>query len=262
MSTTANCAVIIPARLDSSRLSRKLLRDDTGRALITYAVESAEKARIESEGKISEVIVATDSEEILNCVNSYAAQNGFKASAQMTDRNHNSGTDRIAEVAARLSENIDIIINLQGDEPDMPAREILEVMVLLENNKSAAMSTLYREIRDEEFFKNPNNVKVVVDNAGKCLYFSRSPIPYDREKVLKDGDLFGFLHFGIYGYRRETLLNYNKLPGSRLEKLEKLEQLRALEAGLVIVASKSDFSGTGIDTEEDYRLFCQSYCNK
>ncbi|MHC4871591.1 MAG: 3-deoxy-manno-octulosonate cytidylyltransferase [Planctomycetota bacterium] len=255
MKNTGNAVIIIPARLASTRMPEKLMRSDTGKPLITHTVEKAEAARDASDGRISQVIVAADSEVIIECVNSYCKEKGYSALAQMTSVSHQSGTDRIAEVAEKLSSQAEVIINLQGDEPDMPVSAILQTLDLLESNSEAHMSTLYREIRSKEDFINPNFVKVVVDKEGKCLYFSRSPIPYDREQVLGEGEVFGYLHFGIYGYRREILLGYSSLPESKLEKLEKLEQLRALEAGLIIAAAKTDFSGAGIDTEDDYREF-------
>mgnify|MGYP001809932029 CR=1 FL=1 len=252
---SAATAIIIPARRGSTRMPEKMLRADTGRALVTYAVEAAERARAESAGAVREVIVATDDEAIVRIVNEYAASAGFRARAEMTGLHHQSGTDRIAEVVARLPADIGIIINIQGDEPDLPARDILRVGELLSEQPSAMMSTLVRPLVDEASFTNPNNVKAVRDRDGFCLYFSRAPIPFDRDHAKKADEPFGYLHLGIYGYRREALLNYSKLPASRLEQLEKLEQLRALSAGWKIVAAETAYAGKGIDTEADYQRF-------
>jgi 3-deoxy-manno-octulosonate cytidylyltransferase (CMP-KDO synthetase) len=238
-------------------MPQKMLRPDTGRALITHTLDVAEEARRLSEGEVVEVVVATDSQEILEVVNAYAVEQGIDARAEMTSPNHRSGTDRIAEVAARLPESITTIINIQGDEPEFPAADITRVGALLNEHPEAAMSTLAREIQDHATFINPNAVKVVMDRNGYCLYFSRSPIPCDRDDIRTEGDPYGYLHFGIYGYRREVLLGYGNLPVSALEELEKLEQLRALDAGLRIVAAVSHYDGTGIDTEEDYAAFVQ-----
>jgi 3-deoxy-manno-octulosonate cytidylyltransferase (CMP-KDO synthetase) len=253
----SKAAIIIPARLASTRLPQKLMLKSTGRPLITYAVDKAEEAKEKSNGFISEIIVATDSEEILEAVNEHSEKTGHSARAEMTRPDHQSGTDRIGEVAGRLSNDTEIIINVQGDEPDLPAETILMVGNLLNNNSQAAMSTAVRPIYDSKTFLDPNCVKCVMNENGFCLYFSRSPIPFDRDTSIEEGGRLGFLHLGIYGYRREVLLNYNKLPESELEKLEKLEQLRALSAGLKIIAGETLYTGTGIDTEEDYKEFVE-----
>ncbi|MBN1257877.1 MAG: 3-deoxy-manno-octulosonate cytidylyltransferase [Planctomycetes bacterium] len=255
-------AIIIPARLASTRMPEKLLRADTGRALITYAVEAAEQARAASNGRIAEVLVATDSERIAEVVSAYTTAAGVKARAVMTRANHRSGTDRIAEAAAGLPENITTIINIQGDEPELPAEEILMVADLLEDNPEASMSTLARPIVKQEEFLDPNVVKVVMDVMGFCLYFSRAPIPHDRDEAIPTGGIFGYMHLGIYGYRREILASYSSLPPSLLEEREKLEQLRALGAGLKIVAGISNYTGCGIDSEEDYQRYAKNITRK
>lgn len=248
-------AIIIPARRGSTRMPEKMLRADTGRALVTYAVEAAERARTKSGGAVAEVVVATDDDVIMQVVGACAAEHGWQARAEMTRADHQSGSDRIAEVASRLATDIDVIINIQGDEPDLPADDILQVGSLLARFPEASMSTLVRRLDDEAAFQNANNVKVVRDHQGFCLYFSRAPIPCNRDSVYAPGAPLGYLHLGIYGYRRDVLLGYGKLPVSSLEQAEKLEQLRALSAGLKIISAETAYAGTGIDTEEDYQRF-------
>ncbi len=253
--------IIIPARLASTRLPKKLMRSDTGKPLIIHTVENASESIKISNGKILKIIVATDSKEIFNCVNEYSKKNNPLVVAEMTATTHNSGTDRIAEVAKKLPKEIDIVINIQGDEPSLPVSDVMAVAKLLEEDSDAHIATLYREITDYKTFLDSNMVKVVMGKENRCLYFSRAPIPHDRDKVLEDGSPLGFLHFGIYAYRKETLLNFQKLPNSRLEMLEKLEQLRAIEAGLKVVATKTTFCGAGIDTEDDYKKFILDEAN-
>lgn len=250
-------AILIPARLQSTRLPEKLLRAESGRPLITYAVEAAEAARAAAPERVAEVLVATDSERLAAAVAAYADAAGVGARAVLTRPDHASGTDRIVEVAAGLPEGVRTVINIQGDEPELPAREILRVGELLDADPDAAMSTLVREIHDEAEWRNPAAVKALLDRQGRCLYFSRAPVPHDRDAARGPGEPWGHLHLGIYGYRREVLRGYGELPPSRLEARERLEQLRALEAGLRIVAAVTDYDGTGIDTEEDYRRFLQ-----
>src|SRR5437868_1571014 len=213
-------AVIIPAGYHSSRLPGKPLLRQTGKYLIQHVYERACQAR-----NVHEVIVATDDSRIMAAVESFGGQ------AVMTSSDHASGTDRVAEVAHGL--DADVIINLQGDEPLIEPSAIEALPALLERNSEAAMSTLAVPLTSIERWQNPNCTKVVCDDCGRALYFSRSPIPYVRD-VQPDfaAQPPQFLqHMGIYAYRRAFLLRLAALAPVPLEQLEKLEQLRALALG-------------------------------
>lgn len=244
--------VIIPARYASTRLPGKAIRPEikaaTGKFLIEHVYERAKRAR-----NIRDVIVATDSRQILEVVR------GFGGKAEMTSEAHQSGTDRIAEVAAKIT--CDIVVNVQGDEPEIHPDVIDETVNLLLCDEQAAMSTMANPIEDEAELNNPNAVKVVVDKTGYALYFSRHTIPYVRDKAGKPavGDFRFLKHVGIYGYRRDFLLRYATLPPSPLEKAERLEQLRALENGYRIKVGITPYRSIGIDTFEDMNRFIQKY---
>lgn len=244
---------LIPARLQSSRLPRKLLLDRTGKPLIQYAWQAACRA-----DSLDEVIVATDSEEIAQVVR------GFGGRAEMTG-DHPSGSDRIAEVVHRCCGDADIIVNIQGDEPELDPADIDRLVEALRQSGGAEMATLATPIRDELVLTDPACVKVVCAADGRALYFSRAPIPFARDGVPADWiaherqqiDSPWLLHLGVYAYRREFLLAFTRLPPGRLEQLEKLEQLRALEAGAAIQVATIPRAAVGIDTPEDYARFVQ-----
>jgi 3-deoxy-manno-octulosonate cytidylyltransferase (CMP-KDO synthetase) len=168
-----------------------------------------------------------------------------------------SGTDRVAEVARQLS-GVDIVVNLQGDEPELSGQALDTVIRLLEEDPQAVMSTLATPIRSRRQLNDPACVKVVFDSHGRALYFSRSPIPYPRawndDLLTSDPPCF-FQHIGLYAYRRDFLLRLAQMPPSKMEILEKLEQLRVLEAGFAILVGVVDEPTVGIDTLEDYRAF-------
>jgi 3-deoxy-manno-octulosonate cytidylyltransferase (CMP-KDO synthetase) len=247
-SRTGRAALVLPARLASTRLPRKLLLAETGRPLLAHTVECALAAAKASGGAISRVLVAADCEELA------AAARAAGAEAVLTDPNHKSGTDRIAEAAKALKE--DVIINLQADEPEMPAESVLRLAGLLLDGPGEVMATLAAPIGAPEDLTNPNVTKVVLDATGHALYFSRAPIPWAREGWAgRDPTKSALRHFGIYAYRREFLLGYSKLPPSRLEEIEKLEQLRALEAGQRIACAVVGTVPEGIDTRESYAAF-------
>jgi 3-deoxy-manno-octulosonate cytidylyltransferase (CMP-KDO synthetase) len=242
--------VVIPARLASTRLERKLLRRDTGKALIQHTYEAASKAT-----RPAGVCVATDHRAIFEEVC------GFGGEARMTSREAASGTDRVAEVAKQLVD-VDIVVNVQGDEPDLSGASIDLAIRLLEENPQATMSTLATPIRSRRQLEDPACVKVVFDSRGRALYFSRSPIPHARtwhEGLVVDDPPNFFQHVGLYAYRREFLLQLAEMPPSRLERLERLEQLRVLEAGHQILVAVVDEPTFGIDTPEDYRSFVDRY---
>jgi 3-deoxy-manno-octulosonate cytidylyltransferase (CMP-KDO synthetase) len=229
---------IIPARYASTRFPGKPLALVAGKPLIQRVVEQCQKAK-----SLSEIIVATDDERIFNTAKKFCR-------AEMTSPNHPSGSDRIAEVAGKIS--CDAVVNVQGDEPLI---EPLVIDLVANALADCEMSTAATRIKNPAELDNPNVVKVVVNAAGRALYFSRRTIPYLREAASGSREqlaAFSFLkHLGIYGYRRETLLRLVKFPVSPLEAAEKLEQLRALENGIPIAVVKVDFDGVGVDAPED-----------
>lgn len=240
--------IVIPARLASTRLPRKLLLSQSGKSLIQHTYEAAQRA-----SRPVGVCVAADHPEILDEVRS------FGGLAEMTDPKAASGTDRVAEVARRM-EDVDIIVNVQGDEPELAGESIDLVIGLLEEDPTAVMSTLATPIRSRRQLEDPACVKVVFDRQGRALYFSRSPIPHPRtwEDVLLHGNPPHFhQHVGLYAYRREFLLQLADMPQCRLERIENLEQLRVLDAGHSILVGVVDEPTFGIDTAEDYRAFLQ-----
>jgi len=237
-------AAIIPARYASTRFSGKLLAKQTGKYLIQHVYEQVCRA-----GLIDSVLIATDDEKIGR------ACDEFGAKWQMTRTDHVSGTDRIAEVAAEL--DAEIIVNVQGDEPEIEPGNIDCLIELLRSDKKADMATLAAVFGPKEDVDNPNIVKVVTNRQGRALYFSRWAIPYKRDKesertVYKK-------HLGIYAYRKEALLKLSKLEPTPLELAEKLEQLRALENELIIAVGEVEHSAAGIDTPEQYEEFVKRY---
>lgn len=237
---------IIPARLHSTRLPRKLLLSETGRPLIQYTWEAASRA-----ATLSEVIIAADDVEIVEVVQRFGGR------SEMTGE-HPSGTDRIAEVVRRCCTQSDLIVNVQGDEPEIDPASIDLLVELMIANPAASMATLCTPITSREQLDDPSCVKVVCSSAGQALYFSRCPIPFCRDRnpdELLASDSPWRLHLGIYAYRRDFLLQLTTLPPSKLERLEKLEQLRVLEAGETIVVGEVAHRSVGIDTPEDYARF-------
>ena len=234
-------AIIIPARYGSSRLEGKPLIKVLDKPIIQWVWEKAKRS-----AKADKVIVATDDERI------YDAVKAFGGDVEMTSTEHKSGSDRIAEVASRHPE-IDIIINLQGDEPLISLDDINAVIDGVKNDETVDISTLVREIKDEEEANNPNLVKCVFDINNYALYFSRSKIPFERNTGMSK--IYG--HLGIYGYRKESLFKMTKLPQTNLEKAESLEQLRALQSGMRIKIAVTENIPVGIDTIEDLEHFKQ-----
>ena len=236
---------VIPARFASTRLPGKPLLSDTGRPLIQHVVEGARKA-----SRLDRVIVATDDTRIAEAVV------GFGGECMMTRSDHPTGTDRVAEVAAGLP-GARIVVNLQGDEPEISGHALDLVVELLERDPGASMATLATPIASEEVYRDPSCVKVVCSAAGRALYFSRSPIPHHRDGLAgrPPGQPFAHLHLGLYAYRRDFLLGLAALPPSLLESTERLEQLRVLESGRPIAVGIIDEPSVGIDTPEDYRRF-------
>ena len=232
-------AVIIPARYGSSRLKGKPLIEGNNKPIIQWVFEKAVKATL-----ADRVIIATDNEEIYNTAIMFGAE------AEMTLSTHNSGSDRIAEVAERHPE-FEYVINLQGDEPLITPESIDEVIRAIKNDENADISTLIRVITEKEEIDNPNVVKCVIDRNGYAMYFSRSKIPFERN----EGHAKFYGHLGIYGYKRKALFDMTSAAQSYLELSESLEQLRALQMGMKIKTAVVDNVAIGIDTADDLEMF-------
>ena len=238
--------IIIPARLHSTRLPEKLLLAETGKPLLQHTYESAQRAR-----RPAGICVAADDERIAEVVRAFGGQ------VVMTDPEAASGTDRVAEVAREL-EDVEIIVNVQGDEPEVSGESIDQVIQLLEENPDEVMATLATPIRTRSLLEDPSCVKVVMDDGGRALYFSRSVIPHPRqwdESLLHAEPAYFHQHLGIYAYRRPFLLELTTQARSAPEKLESLEQLRVLAQGRSILVGVTSEPSIGIDTPEDYRTF-------
>ena len=238
-------SIIIPARYASTRLEGKPLCKVCGKPIIQWVYERAKKSKL-----ANDVIVATDDKRIFDTVKA------FDGKVVMTSTEHKCGSDRLIEVVKK-DETIDIIVNVQGDEPLIKPESIDEAIKILINDNNVDISTLIRKIEDEDEFNNPNVVKVVFDNDNNALYFSRSPIPYMRNK----GKAQAYGHIGLYVYKRASLLKMADLIQSDLELAESLEQLRALQNGMKIKIAKVDYKPVGIDTPDDLEEFKQ-YCQK
>ena len=236
---------IIPARFGSTRFPGKALADLAGKPMIQHVYEQTMKASL-----VSRAIVATDDRRIADAIHQIGGE------AIMTSTAHETGTDRLAEVAHGLE--ADLVVNVQGDEPLINPAMIDQAIEPFLNDSSLKMGTLKSRVKCLHDFLSPNVVKVVTDNAGYALYFSRSPLPFFRDKWhdLKDeafasGRLLCFKHVGLYVFQRDFLLEYAALPQTFLELSEKLEQLRALESGVKIRVVETEFESLGVDTPED-----------
>ncbi len=264
---TFKTIAIIPARYASTRLPGKLIKYEakkyTGKFLLEHVYEKVKSAK-----QIQEVIIAADDERIVEAVNT------FSGSVKMTSSHHESGTDRIAEVVSHL--DVDYVVNVQGDEPDIRGTMIDDLVEAMYVEKEAVVCTLANVIRSQDEFLNPNVVKIVLDDNNYALYFSRSPIPYVRDKDerfeftteenrgekthgrKKTG--FSFLkHLGIYIYRKDFLLTFSSLRSGGLEEAEKLEQLRVLSNGYKIKVVVTPYSCEGVDTPEGFKRFIERY---
>jgi 3-deoxy-manno-octulosonate cytidylyltransferase (CMP-KDO synthetase) len=242
--------IVIPARLKSSRLPRKLLLRETGKTLIQHTYEAAGRAK-----KPRGLCVACDDREILDAVVSFGGQ------GLLTDPNAASGTDRVAEVARGLND-IDIVVNVQGDEPEISGESIDLAIGLLEASPDGVMSTLATPIRTRRQLEDPACVKVVFDSRGRAVYFSRSPIPFPRnwdDALLAADPPHFYQHVGLYAYRRDFLLRIAQLPQPAIERIECLEQLRVLHAGYAILVGVVDEPTFGIDTPADYDAFLRKW---
>ena len=231
---------IIPARYASTRLPGKPLLAETGKPLIQHVVESVQIAK-----RVGRIIVATDDERIFRAVRDFGAE------AVMTRETCTTGTDRLAEAAAKLGlADDEIVVNVQGDEPEIPGG-CVDRLVNLISESEAEMATLATPL-SAAAADDANKVKVVLATGGRALYFSRAKIPHDRDGA---GDVQYLLHLGIYAYRSGFLKAFAAMAPTPAEEAEKLEQLRALESGATIIAAVVDYDGAGIDTAEDYAAF-------
>ena len=267
--------VCIPARYDSTRFPGKVLAQDTGKYLIQHTYEQALQAKLPQR-----VIIAADDEKIV------AAAAEFGGECVLTSPDHQSGTDRIAEATRDL--DVDIVINVQGDEPEIDCVHIDHLAQLLIDHPDCPMATLATGFSDKEQIADPNVVKVIVSSRpvgatprgcppcvgqaqgpaptqnapAQAIYFSRSVIPYDRDHA-GVGNVSHYLrHIGIYAYRKDFLHQITTLPQTPLEKLEKLEQLRAIEHGFAILVGTVNHTCEGIDTPEQYAAFVERYKTK
>ncbi|MFH1381175.1 MAG: 3-deoxy-manno-octulosonate cytidylyltransferase [Candidatus Omnitrophota bacterium] len=227
---------VIPARWKSERFEGKVIAKLMGKPLIQHVWERAKESHV-----LEDLIVATDSEEVIRVVKSFGGK------AVFTSKDQPSGTDRIAEVVNPI--DAEVIINIQGDEPLIHYTMIDGIASALLEDKSVPMATVIRRITDKYELSNPNVVKVVVDKDGFALYFSRSQIPYIRGR--ENETAYSYKHIGIYAYTKDFLFTYTNLPKSNLEDAEKLEQLRVLENGYKIKTIETDFDTIGVDTPED-----------
>ena len=230
--TPMKAIAVIPARLASTRLPRKMLREIGGKPLIGVVYEA-----VHSSPLLADVIIATDSEEIMTV----CRQHGWKA--EMTSGTHRSGTERVHEISERVS--ADVYINVQGDEPLVRAEQLATLLQVMEDPR-AEVGTVMTPAAAVDI-SNPNAVKVVTDLTGRALYFSRATIPFDRDRT----DPRYFKHLGLYAYRKPALDRFITLPESSLERGERLEQLRFLENGIPIFVGETPYDSVGVDTEED-----------
>ncbi len=230
---------VIPARFASTRFPGKIIAPLAGKPLVCHTYARTCDARL-----LSSVVVAVDHPDVRKAVEAHGIP------VIMTRNDHPSGTDRIAEVAA--SQNADIIVNVQGDEPLIDPNTIDEAVQALLDNPDVPMATARRAIGDPEEIQDPNLVKVVCDERGRALYFSRFPIPFVRDvRPGEEPESCRWQHIGLYAYRRDFLIQYSQWPQTPLERLEKLEQLRVLEHGYPIAVVDTQYRSVGVDTPED-----------
>ena len=259
MPTSEKVLAVIPARWASVRFPGKPIIDILGKPMVQWVSEQAQKARL-----VTEVVIATDDKRI------YDAVIGFGGKVVMTSPNHQSGTDRVAEVAKNIE--CDIVVNIQGDEPLIPPENIdLVIKPLLDSGK-LAVSTLMTAITSSSEILDPDICKVVVDDSGFALYFTRAPIPYHRDfesmdKPNSDSQMgvnqmiLGYKHIGIYAYKKSFLLQFSNMKTSRLENIEKLEQLRILENRYSIQVVETEQNSIGVDRPSDIEIIVKNIVN-
>lgn len=236
---------VIPARYDSTRFCGKVLAKDTGKFLVQHTYEQVLCA-----DNLDQAFIATDSDKVAQACES------FDAPCVMTSDKHRSGTDRIAEAVADI--DADIVVNVQGDEPEIDPTSIEKVTSLLIENPDAVMATLVTGFDNDDQINDPNVVKAILGVGSQAIYFSRSPIPYNRDKQSGDASL-AYRHLGIYAYRKDFLLEITQKAQTPLEKSESLEQLRVIEHGYKILAGVVEHHCEGIDTAQQYEAFVRRY---
>ncbi len=259
MPTNQKILAIIPARWASVRFPGKPIADILGKPMVQWVSEQAQKASL-----VSEVVIATDDKRIYDVVL------GFGGKVFMTSPNHQSGTDRVAEVARNIE--CDIVVNIQGDEPLIPSENIdLVIKPLLESGEFS-VSTLMTAITSPSEILDPDICKVVVDSTGSALYFTRAPIPYNRDIDSMDRSntdsqvginqmVLGHKHIGIYAYKKSFLLQFSNMKTSRLENIEKLEQLRILENRYLIQVVETEQNSIGVDRPSDIEIIVKNIVN-
>ena len=251
---------VIPARWASVRFPGKPIVDILGKPMVQWVAEQAEKSSL-----VTDVIIGTDDKRIYDVVL------GFGGKVVMTSPNHQSGTDRVAEVARNIE--CDIIVNIQGDEPLIPPDNIDLVIKPLLDSDELVVSTLMTSISSSSEMLNPDICKVVVDDAGYALYFTRAPIPYNRDFECMDSSntdsqmgvnktVLGHKHIGIYAYKKSFLLQFSNIKTSRLENIEKLEQLRILENGYSIQVVETEQNSIGVDRPSDVEKIIKNIVEK
>lgn len=233
-----NIIGIIPARYASTRFPGKPLIDLGGKSMIQRVYEQCKKAT-----SLADVIVATDDERIAEHVL------GFGGKVEMTSDSHQSGTDRCAEVVSRYAGSCDAVINIQGDEPFINPAQI-DALAAAFHHQTTELASMKKKLTKEADVQNPNVVKVITNHSGDAIYFSRSPIPYRRNP---EASIVYYKHIGIYGYRKDVLLNITQLPVGKLEAAENLEQLRWIEKGYKISLIETDVENIAIDSPEDVK---------
>lgn len=247
-----NCQIVIPARLASTRLPEKLLKRVAGKSVLQHTYEAARRCKV-----ASEVVVAVDDQRIADEVDAFGGR------WIMTSPDCASGTDRLAEVAQAMS-NVDVFVNVQGDEPEIDPAVIDRVASTLIEDANAEMATVATPIRDPRLLRDPSCVKVVMAQPGgaeqgRAVYFSRAAVPHSRDgvdkSILNAEPPIYWHHIGLYAYRREFLAWFAAQPPSLLEQTERLEQLRAIEAGKTILVARVESAIPGIDTQEDLDAF-------
>ncbi len=231
---------VIPARHASTRFPAKVLARIAGKPMIQHVWERVSQCK-----QLDLILIACDHPDVFN------AATGFGAKAVMTDPNHPSGSDRIAE-AIGLLDQVDLVVNIQGDEPFIDSQTIDDLALSLKNDQTCAMATVIKEISNEVEFLNPNVVKCVVDDKGFALYFSRAPIPFNRNAQQPVGSK-RYKHLGLYAYRKDFLMQYKDWPKGLLEATEQLEQLRVLERGYKIKTIVTQYESIAVDVPEDLK---------
>jgi 3-deoxy-manno-octulosonate cytidylyltransferase (CMP-KDO synthetase) len=234
---------VIPARFASSRFPGKVLAQISSKSMLQHVYERASLARY-----LTATIIATDDERVYNAARSFGAR------VVMTRADHVSGTDRVAEAAS--AENAELVVNIQGDEPLIDPAAIDAAILPLAHDPEIVMGTLKKAIEDPREIADPNVVKVVTDRNADAIYFSRCPIPYERDQATPRTH---FKHIGLYVYRRDFLMAYSALPVGPLEQAERLEQLRALENGYRIRVVETEYESLGVDTPEDLERVCKLF---